>query len=99
MLGAGMSEWLTDLIIELYDVQRAGHMAEVSPVVEQVAGRKPISFAQFAKVHDSLQRKWYLTQPCSSGCTTIISTSHLLKTLRRCNFASLMLAPAAARRL
>ncbi len=24
-------------------------MAEVSPVVEQLAGRKPISFAQFAK--------------------------------------------------
>ncbi|MGI8996536.1 MAG: SDR family oxidoreductase [Pyrinomonadaceae bacterium] len=49
MRGAGMSEWLANLLVELYDFQRAGHMAEVSPVVEQVTGRKPFSFAQFAK--------------------------------------------------
>jgi uncharacterized protein YbjT (DUF2867 family) len=49
MLGAGMSEWLANLIIGLYDVQRAGQMAEVSPAVEDVTGRKAISFAQFAK--------------------------------------------------
>jgi transposase InsO family protein len=49
MLGAGMSEWLANLIIELYDVQGAGQMAEVSPAVEQITGRKPISFAQFAE--------------------------------------------------
>lgn len=49
MLGAGMPEWLVNMIIELYEVQRAGYMAEVSPIVERITGRKPISFAQFVK--------------------------------------------------
>lgn len=40
---------LIDALIELNKTQRAGHSLTVSPVVEQVTGKKPISFEQFAR--------------------------------------------------
>lgn len=41
----------TELLSHLYSIVRAGHTAVTTPAVEQVLGRKPISFAQFVKDH------------------------------------------------
>lgn len=49
MKDAGMPEWLINALMELYSTNKAGYTAAVSAVVEQVTGKKPISFAQFAK--------------------------------------------------
>jgi uncharacterized protein YbjT (DUF2867 family) len=49
MQGAGMPDWMVDALMELYTIQRAGYASDISPVVEQVTGKKPISFAQFAR--------------------------------------------------
>ena len=38
-----------EALIELYGFQRAGYGSVVSPVVEQITGKKPISFDQFAR--------------------------------------------------
>ena len=45
----GMPDVLVEANIELYNLYKAGYAAEVTPVVEQVTGKKPISFEQFAK--------------------------------------------------
>ena len=37
--------------MELYAINKADYTAAVSPAVEQVTGRKPITFAQFAQDH------------------------------------------------
>ena len=44
----GMSDWLINTVSELSDYFRKGKASEVSPAVEEVTGRKPISFSQFA---------------------------------------------------
>ena len=49
MKAAGMPEVLVEAFMELNRIAKAGHASDVSPVVEQVTGRKPISFEQFAK--------------------------------------------------
>lgn len=49
MQGGGMPDWMVDALMELYTIQRAGYASDVSPVVERVTGKKPISFAQFAR--------------------------------------------------
>jgi uncharacterized protein YbjT (DUF2867 family) len=45
----GMENWLIDAIMEFYNIIKAGHASQTTTVVEQITGRKPISFAQFAK--------------------------------------------------
>jgi uncharacterized protein YbjT (DUF2867 family) len=45
----GMSEWLINTVSELSDYFRKGKASEISPAVEEVTGKKPISFSQFAK--------------------------------------------------
>jgi len=45
----GMSDWLINTVSELSDYFRKGKASEVSPAVEEVTGRKSISFSQFAK--------------------------------------------------
>jgi uncharacterized protein YbjT (DUF2867 family) len=45
----GMQEWTINALIELSNFQKAGKASIVSPDVERVTGRKPISFEQFAK--------------------------------------------------
>ncbi|HYZ60412.1 MAG TPA: SDR family oxidoreductase [Nitrososphaeraceae archaeon] len=45
----GMSDWLINTISELHDYFREGNASEVSFAVEEVTGKKPISFSQFAK--------------------------------------------------
>ena len=49
MQGAGMPEAIVNSLLELYASYKAGLAAEISPVVEQVTGKKPISFEQFVK--------------------------------------------------
>jgi uncharacterized protein YbjT (DUF2867 family) len=45
----GMSDWLINTISELNDYFRKGNASQVSSAVEEVTGKKPISFSQFAK--------------------------------------------------
>lgn len=49
MKAAGMPEVLVDAFMDLNRIAKAGHASDVSPTVEQVTGKKPISFEQFAK--------------------------------------------------
>lgn len=49
MIGLGMPEELAKAMVELYRVERAGYASTVSPAVEQVSGRPPRAFAQFAQ--------------------------------------------------
>ena len=51
MKQAGLPDWTIDVLMELHAVTRTGHMAAVTQSVEQVTGKKPISFAQFARDH------------------------------------------------
>lgn len=45
----GMGGRFIDIMIELFRIIRAGYGSETTAVVEHITGRKPISFAQFAK--------------------------------------------------
>jgi uncharacterized protein YbjT (DUF2867 family) len=45
----GMDDWLINTISELYNYFRKGYASQVSSAVEEVTGRKPISFSQFTK--------------------------------------------------
>lgn len=49
MKQSGMPEVIVEANIELYSIYKAGYASEVTPVVEQVTGKKPITFEQFAK--------------------------------------------------
>jgi hypothetical protein len=44
-----MPEQEINLVLGLYTAQKSGYYSDVSPVIEQVTGKKPISFEQFAK--------------------------------------------------
>lgn len=49
MKGAGMTDWLIDGLLELYAIIRVGHAAQITTAIEEITGRKPIVFSQFAK--------------------------------------------------
>ncbi len=49
----GMEDWLIDALIELYNVIRSGYASQSTTVVEQITGRKPLSFEQFARYYAS----------------------------------------------
>jgi len=49
MKAAGMPGVLVDAFMDLNRIAKAGHASDISPTVEQVTGKKPISFEQFAK--------------------------------------------------
>jgi len=48
MKDMSMDEWTIKSMIELFEITRAGYVSEISPIVEQVTGNKPITFSQFA---------------------------------------------------
>ncbi len=48
MKSAGMPEPEIELVLGLYAEQKAGNYSTISPAVEQITGKKPISFEQFA---------------------------------------------------
>lgn len=56
MQGARMPEPTVNALLELYASYKAGQAATVSPVVEQVTGKQPISFEQFAKDYAEIWR-------------------------------------------
>jgi uncharacterized protein YbjT (DUF2867 family) len=45
----GMNDWLINTVSELSEYFRKGKASEISSAVEEVTGKKPISFSQFAK--------------------------------------------------
>ena len=49
MKEAGLNDWLIDTISGLYDFYRKGYASEIFSGVEEATGRKPTTFAQFAK--------------------------------------------------
>jgi hypothetical protein len=49
MKNIGWDEFNINYLIELYRIIRMGYRSQVSSAVEEVTGRRPISFSQFAK--------------------------------------------------
>ncbi len=49
MLSAGMPVWMTDAMMELHAVDKAGYAAAISPAVQRLLGRAPTSFELFAQ--------------------------------------------------
>jgi len=49
MKAAGMPDWAIESMIELYEFQRDGRAERVSGAVEEIAGRAPFSFDDFAR--------------------------------------------------
>ena len=51
MKNAQIPDWLIDVLMELYQLHREGATSAVLPTVEQVTGKPPIDFRQFALDH------------------------------------------------
>jgi uncharacterized protein YbjT (DUF2867 family) len=49
MKDMGMDDWSANSLIDLFDITRKGYASDISSVVEELTGRKPISFPQFVK--------------------------------------------------
>ena len=49
----GMSDWHTNILLELLRLSREGYLSSVSNAVEEVTGKKPIPFSEFAKDYTS----------------------------------------------
>lgn len=45
----GMNDWFINSMMELYAIVRAGYASYLSSTVEEITGKKPISFSQFAR--------------------------------------------------
>ena len=56
MKDIGLDEWLIDIILEGYNNLRKGYFSPVTTVVEEITGRKPTSFNEFAKEHAKVFR-------------------------------------------
>jgi hypothetical protein len=52
----GMDEWLISTISELSNYFKKGHASQVSCAIEEVTGRKPVSFSQFANDYTEVFR-------------------------------------------
>jgi uncharacterized protein YbjT (DUF2867 family) len=49
MKDTGSDEWTINYMIELFDIIRRGNLSQVSSVIDEVTGKRPISLGQFAK--------------------------------------------------
>lgn len=49
LIGAGLPEWSADALVDLQQFYRGGGASAVTGDVEQLLGRKPISFEQFSR--------------------------------------------------
>jgi hypothetical protein len=47
----GLDDWLIDTILEGYNNLKKGYFSSVTNVVQEVTGKKPISFKYFARDH------------------------------------------------
>jgi hypothetical protein len=45
----GMDDWLINAILEVYNYFRKGYASQLSSGVEEVTGKNPRSFTQFAR--------------------------------------------------
>ena len=45
----GMNDWLIDVMMESYRFIRSGHGSHMTNVVENITGRKALTFSQFVK--------------------------------------------------
>ena len=61
LLGAGLPEWSANALVDLQQFYRRGSASAVTRDVEQLLGRKPISFEQFSR--DYAQRFQRAAQP------------------------------------
>jgi uncharacterized protein YbjT (DUF2867 family) len=52
----GMDDWLINTLLELSNYFKKGHASQVSSAVEEVTGKKPVSFSQFANDYAQLFR-------------------------------------------
>ena len=53
MKAMGMDEWFINSMMDLFSITRAGYASEISSAIEQVTGKKPITFSKFAKDYSS----------------------------------------------
>jgi uncharacterized protein YbjT (DUF2867 family) len=53
MKETGMEDWLIAALMELYNIIRSGYASQTIDTVEQILGRKAISFEQFVKDHNN----------------------------------------------
>jgi uncharacterized protein YbjT (DUF2867 family) len=49
MKDMGWDDWLINTTLQLFDLYRKGYASQVSSTIEELLGRNPISFPQFAK--------------------------------------------------
>ena len=49
LIGAGLPEWSANALVDLQQFYRRGSASAVTRDVEQLLGRKPISFEQFSR--------------------------------------------------
>ena len=49
MKEVGLNDWLINHQSDLYTYFRKGYASHISSAIEEVTGKKPITFAQFAK--------------------------------------------------
>jgi hypothetical protein len=49
MKDSGSDEWTINYMIELFNIIRKGYLSQVSSVIDEVTGKRPISLSQFAK--------------------------------------------------
>jgi hypothetical protein len=45
----GMTEWHINVVIELFNISRAGYLSAISSAVEDITGKQPISISQFGR--------------------------------------------------
>ena len=53
MKAIGMNEWFINSMMELFSITKAGYASDISSAIEEVIGRKPITFSKFAKDYSS----------------------------------------------
>jgi hypothetical protein len=51
MLEFRVPEWLVDALLELHAVDKLGRKAAMTTIIQDVLGRPPRSFADFARNH------------------------------------------------
>ena len=49
MKKVGMSDWLIDDIMKFYGIIKSGYGSQITNTIEEITGKKPILFSQFAK--------------------------------------------------
>ena len=67
-----MDEWFINSMMELFSITRAGYVSDISPAIEEVTGKKPITFSEFAKDYSSFQMMINLIYISSWDCVVYL---------------------------